>query len=82
MNSSIIFLLIAIALVGVMVFIAISLTSKKRYSFEKEEYQTAWLHIENSFDKNNPRQGPPRNECPRQEHGRTPQKIRRLFFPD
>ena len=54
MNSSIIFFLIAIALVGVMVFIAISLTSKKRYSFEKEEYQTTWLHIENSFDKNNP----------------------------
>ena len=53
MNSTIIFLLIAIALVGVMVFVAISLTSKKRYSFEKEEYQADWLHIENSLIKDN-----------------------------
>ncbi len=54
MNSTIIFLLIAIVLVGIMVFVAISLTSKKRYSFEKEEYQADWLHIENSLIKENP----------------------------
>ncbi len=48
-----IFLLIAIVLVGIMVFVAISLTSKKRYSFEKEEYQADWLHIENSLAKDN-----------------------------
>ena len=53
MNPTIIFLLIAIVLVGIMVFVAISLTSKKRYSFEKEEYQTDWLHIENSLIKDN-----------------------------
>jgi len=53
MNTSIIFLLIAIAIVGVMVFIAISITSKRRYSFDKEEYQTAWLKIENSLAKDN-----------------------------
>lgn len=53
MNASVIFLLIAIVLVGVMVFIAVSLTSKKRYSFEKEEYQADWLHIENSLVKDN-----------------------------
>ena len=53
MNTSIIFLLIAIAIVGVMVFIAISITSKRRYSFDKEEYQTAWLKIENSLVKDN-----------------------------
>ncbi len=53
MNTSIIFLLIAIAIVGVMVFIAISITSKRRYSFDKEEYQTAWLKIENSLIKDN-----------------------------
>lgn len=53
MNTTIIFLLIAIVLVGVMVFVAISLTSKKRYSFEKEEYQADWLHIENSLIKDN-----------------------------
>lgn len=54
MDPTIIFLLIAILLVGVMVFVAISLTSKKRYSFEKEEYQADWLHIENSLVKDNP----------------------------
>lgn len=53
MNASVLFLLIAIVLVGIMVFIAVSLTSKKRYSFEKEEYQAAWLHIENSLTKDN-----------------------------
>lgn len=53
MNPTIIFLLIAIVLVGIMVFVAISLTSKKRYSFEKEEYQADWLHIENSLIKDN-----------------------------
>lgn len=54
MDPTIIFLLITILLVGVMVFVAISLTSKKRYSFEKEEYQADWLHIENSLLKDNP----------------------------
>ena len=53
MNMSIIFLLIAIAIVGVMVFVAISITSKRRYSFDKEEYQTAWLKIENGLRKDN-----------------------------
>ncbi|MBR5620874.1 hypothetical protein IKW75_00040 [Candidatus Saccharibacteria bacterium] len=53
MNISIIFLLLAIIIVGVMVFVAISITSKRRYSFDKEEYQTAWLKIENSLVKDN-----------------------------
>lgn len=53
MNISIIFLLLAIIIVGVMVFVAISITSKRRYSFDKEEYQTAWLKIENGLVKDN-----------------------------
>lgn len=53
MNTSIIFLLIAIVIVGIMVFIAISITSKRRYSFDKEEYQTAWLRIENGLVRDN-----------------------------
>lgn len=53
MNASIIFLLIAIVIVGIMVFIAISITSKRRYSFDKEDYQTDWLKIENSLDRDN-----------------------------
>lgn len=53
MNSTIIFLLIAIAIVGIMVFVAISITSKRRHAFDKEEYQAAWLHIENGVVKDN-----------------------------
>ncbi|MBQ3352303.1 hypothetical protein IJG91_01395 [Candidatus Saccharibacteria bacterium] len=53
MNASIFFLLIAIVIVGIMVFVAVSITSKRRYSFDKEEYQTAWLKIENSLTKDN-----------------------------
>lgn len=53
MNMSVLFLLIAIAIVGIMVFVAISITSKKSYSFDKEEYQTDWLKIENTLVKEN-----------------------------
>ena len=53
MNASIFFLLIAIVIVGIMVFVAVSITSKRRYSFDKEEYQTAWFKIENSLTKDN-----------------------------
>lgn len=53
MNASVLFLLIAIVIVGVLVFIAVSLTSKRRYSFDKEEYQVDWLKIENSLTKEN-----------------------------
>lgn len=53
MNASVFFLLIAIAIVGIMVFVAVSITSKKRYSFDKEEYQTAWLKIENTLTRDN-----------------------------
>lgn len=54
MNASLLFLLIAIVIVGILVFVAISITSKRRYSFDKEEYQAAWLHLENSLKKDNP----------------------------
>ena len=53
MNASVFFLLIAIAIVGIMVFVAVSITSKRRYSFDKEEYQTAWLKIENTLTRDN-----------------------------
>ena len=53
MNMSIVFLGVAIIIVGIMVFVAISITSKRRYSFDKEEYQTAWLKIENGLVKDN-----------------------------
>ncbi|MBR5408338.1 hypothetical protein IK112_00110 [Candidatus Saccharibacteria bacterium] len=53
MNPSLIFLLIAIVIVGILVFIAVSITSKRRYSFDKEDYQVDWLKIENSLAKDN-----------------------------
>lgn len=53
MNASVVFLLIAIVIVGIMVFIAVSITSKRRYSFDKEDYQTDWLKIENNLTRDN-----------------------------
>lgn len=53
MPSSTLFLLIAILVVGVLVFIAILLTSKRSHSFDTVEYQTNFLAIENSLLKDN-----------------------------
>ena len=53
MGGSVIFLLIAILIVGIFVFIAILLTSGKRYSFDKEDYQADFLAIENGLVKDN-----------------------------
>lgn len=49
------FLLLAIVLVGVLIFIGLTISSHKRYSFNVEEYQTRWLKIENGLDRNDPR---------------------------
>lgn len=54
MDSSVIFLLIAILLVGILVFVAIALTGHRAHDFDKEVYQTAFLQIENSLRKENP----------------------------
>ncbi len=53
MDASLIFLLIAILIVGIFVFVAISLTSHKNYNFDKDNYQTDWLRIENGLKKDN-----------------------------
>ena len=53
MDTSLLFLLIAILIVAIFVFIAVSLSSKKAYSFDVEKYQVAWLKIENSLTKDN-----------------------------
>jgi len=53
MDMSLFFLLIAILIVAVFVFIAVNLSSKKAYSFDVEKYQVAWLKIENSLTKDN-----------------------------
>ena len=44
----------SIAVVGILVFIAILLTSSKRYTFNKEAYQSDFLAIENGLSRDNP----------------------------
>ena len=53
MQSSTIVFLIAVLVVGVLIFIAILLTSKRNHSFDTMEYQTNFLEIENSLIKDN-----------------------------
>lgn len=50
---SVVFLILAIIIIGILVFIAISITGNKNYEFDKEEYQTDFLAIENSLSKDN-----------------------------
>ena len=54
MNWSIITLVAAVVIVGILIFIAILLTQKKGYIFDMMEYQTDFLAIENSLSKENP----------------------------
>lgn len=44
----------SIAVVGILIFVAIILTGKRKYTFNKLEYQSNFLAIENSLTKNNP----------------------------
>ncbi len=50
---SVVLLIISIIIIGVLVFIAISLTGNKAYEFDKEEYQAEFLAIENTLIKTN-----------------------------
>ena len=54
MNGSVVFLIIAIIIVGVLVFVAMMLSGKRGHKFNVEHYQTAWLEIENSLQQDNP----------------------------
>ena len=54
MDGSIIFLLIAIVVVGILVFVIISMTQKRGYAFSKEKYQSKWLKIEKSLEQGKP----------------------------
>ncbi len=51
---SAVFLVIAIIAVGLLALIAIVLKGNSRHSFDKEEYQTRWLKIENGLQKSDP----------------------------
>ena len=44
---------IAILVVAVLVLVMIELTGRRPHKFNKEEYQTRFLKIENELDKNN-----------------------------
>ena len=44
----------SIFVVGILIFIAILLTSNRRYTFDKMEYQTDFLAIENALERDNP----------------------------
>ena len=50
---SVVLLILAIIFIGILVFIAISITGSHVYEFDKEEYQSDFLTIENSLRKDN-----------------------------
>lgn len=50
-----VYLVVAVVAVGILILIAMSLSSKKGYTFDVEEYQTRWLKIENNLIKSDPR---------------------------
>lgn len=52
-DKSLITLLIAVIVVGVLLLIAISLSKKRGTNFNKEDYQVDFLKIENSLKKEN-----------------------------
>ncbi|MBQ8992033.1 hypothetical protein IJ103_04250 [Candidatus Saccharibacteria bacterium] len=54
MNGSLIALIIAVIVVGILIFVAITLTQNRKHSFNREEYQAEWLTINNSLKKDSP----------------------------
>lgn len=54
MDAGFIALFGSIAVVGILIFVAILLTSKRNYVFDKEKYQTDFLIIENSLSRDDP----------------------------
>ena len=54
MDGSLIIFLIAILIVGILVFLAIAMTSKHGHVFDKENYQVDFLRIEQMLEKDNP----------------------------
>lgn len=51
--NSVVALIIAIIIVGILIFLWILYTGNKTYEFDKEDYQTDFLEIRNSLDKEN-----------------------------
>lgn len=54
MDGGVVTFILAILIVAVLIFVAILLTGKRGYHFNREVYQTRFLAIENKLDQNNP----------------------------
>lgn len=52
-NQLLISMGVAIVIVGVLIFVSISLTSRRSHKFNREKYQSDFLAIENSLEKDN-----------------------------
>ena len=53
MDSNPLVFLVAVLIVGILLFLAISMTKKRKHSFDKENYQIDFLRIENSLEQGN-----------------------------
>ena len=53
MDGGVVTFIIAILIVAVLVFVAILLTGKRGYTFNKQVYQTKFLSIENKLNQHN-----------------------------
>ena len=54
MDGGVVTFIIAILIVAVFIFIAILLTGKRKYTFNKESYQAKFLAIENKLTQTSP----------------------------
>lgn len=54
MSEGVFYLGLAIVIIGILIFLAITITQKKPKSINKEEYQIAFLSIENALTRNSP----------------------------
>ena len=54
MDGGVITFIVAVLIVAVLIFVAILLTGKRGYVFNKQIYQAKFLEIENKFKKENP----------------------------
>lgn len=54
MDGGVVTFILAILIVAVFVFVAILLTGKRKYIFNREAYQTKFLSIENKLVQDNP----------------------------
>lgn len=53
-DFSVVALLIAIIIVGILIFLAIRFNQNRGHKFDVEDYQFRWLKIENTLQKANP----------------------------